>query len=124
MADMNMADHGNGAVGRLVLDGPRTLRTAEQSHAALLDMVRRHATVEIDCGGADEVDASFIQVLLAARASAARAGGAVRLAHPPSGALRAALVRGGFLDGAPVKDGPVQEGAAAERAFWSAPEPL
>jgi anti-anti-sigma regulatory factor len=90
------------------------LRTADDTHAKLLEMSARHASLEIDCSGADDVDLSFVQLLLAARSSARLSDRTIRLAHPASGALRDALQRGGFLTD--VTD------QAADRAFWLQPE--
>jgi ABC-type transporter Mla MlaB component len=97
-------------VAHLALHEARTLRTADDTHARLLEMSGRHAVLEIDCSAVDEADLSFIQLLLAARESARRSGRTVRLAHPVTGALREALQRGGFLE------------AAADQAFWLRPE--
>lgn len=96
-------------IGQLILDGERTVRTAEDTHAKLLEMSSRHSVLEIACDGAAEVDLSFIQLLLAARTTAALANRTVRLARPATGNLLDALQRGGFLTGQP----------AAHHAFWS-----
>jgi ABC-type transporter Mla MlaB component len=104
-----MSNQENDEVGRLLLDGACTLRTVDDTYARLSEMSARHAVLEIDCSGVDEVDLSFIQLLLAARSSARRSGRTVRLAQSASGALRDALERGGFLaDGA----------GQADRTFW------
>jgi hypothetical protein len=87
------------------------VRTADDTRAQLLEMTRRHPALEVDCRGADEVDLSFIQLLLAARLSARLADRTIRLAHPASGALRDALQRGGFLTA-------TTDQAAADKAFW------
>jgi ABC-type transporter Mla MlaB component len=86
---------------RTIAASCRTLR------AALAD----HATVTIDCSAATEVDLSLIQLLLAARTSAARAGKSVALAAPAGGALLTALITGGFL---PEGD----SAGAPDAAFW------
>ncbi|HWL18233.1 MAG TPA: STAS domain-containing protein [Bradyrhizobium sp.] len=101
----------SGDVGRLVLDGPLTLRTVEETHAKLLEMCACHASLDIDCSAADEVDLSFVQLILAARSSARAADRTIRLAHAASGALRDTLQRGGFLTD-----------QAADQAFWLQPE--
>ena len=84
-------------VERFVLEGSLTLRTIETTRTKLLEMMERHQALEIDCSGATEIDLSFIQTVLSARASAQSAGKTIALAHPASGALRDALQRGGFL---------------------------
>jgi len=99
-----------GDLGKLVLVGGCTLRTAEDTCAALLNMAACHAEFEIDCSNVEEVDLSFIQLLLAARSSARQSGRTVRLAQPASGPLHDALLRGGFLEAI--------DGREADRAFW------
>lgn len=94
-----------------MLEGAATVRNAEATHAKLADILRRHDEIEIDCGAVTEADLSLVQLLLAARRSAKRAGKTVVLAGPASGALRAALSQGGFLTGLP---GPT----SADEAFW------
>ena len=101
----------SGGAGALAFSGAATVRTVETLRSALLAAMREHAAVELDCSGIDEVDVSFIQLLLAARRSAASRGQALALAHPASGALHDALTRGGFLvalDGA----------ASGDADFW------
>jgi ABC-type transporter Mla MlaB component len=100
-----------GDAGQLALTGPQTLRTIDAAHAALLEMGMRHPMLEIDCQAVDEVDLSFIQLLLAARKSAAMAGRTIRIAPPATGALLQALERSGVL-------GAQTGGDAAERRFW------
>ncbi len=110
-----MEHHGNGTVGRLLLDGARTVRTADDTHAALLAMTASHAVLEIDCSRVEEADLSFIQLLLAARSGAGRSNRTVRLAQPASGALLDALQRGGFLAA-------ITDQTASDRDFWLRPE--
>jgi anti-anti-sigma regulatory factor len=81
---------------RLLLTGALTIRTAEVACATLQETFTRHSSILIDCTGTDEVDLSFIQLLIAARASAHRLGDTVALAEHPNGALLDALTRAGF----------------------------
>jgi len=110
-----MADLANFDISRLALDGVRTLRTADDTCARLLEMSGRHAVLEIDCGGVEEADLSFVQLLLAARDSARQSGRELRLSRPVSGVLHDVLQRGGFLNAA-------QERASGDQAFWLCPE--
>jgi len=80
----------------IALDGPLTIRTIADVRAALLEALAGHPAVQLDCTGAESVDLSFIQVVLAARLSAAQAGRQLALAAPADGALRAALEQGGL----------------------------
>ena len=86
------------AAGVVRCVGDLDLRTCEATHAALLNALAAHDAVVIDCTGAANIDASFIQLLLAARASALARGRSLRLAEPAGGALLEVLSRGGFLD--------------------------
>jgi|SRR5690348_9466080 len=95
----------------LRFDGSLTLAKAEAIRAALAAALDAGAPIAIDCGGATDVDVSFIQLVLAARRSAAQRGASFALATPAAGPLRAALERGGFLT-ATSQDG------ASDSDFW------
>ncbi|MFV3126198.1 STAS domain-containing protein [Niveispirillum sp. KHB5.9] len=82
---------------RLILGNSCTVRTAEDMHALLTRAVADHSVLEIDCSAVEEADLSFVQLLLAARESARRAGHTLRLAQSATGALHDTLHRGGFL---------------------------
>jgi ABC-type transporter Mla MlaB component len=104
MADMAEHEH-------LVLNGALTVRNVVAVHSKILNALQNHAIVEIDCDAATEIDLSFIQLLLAARKSAASRGKSLSLARPASGGLRDALARGGLL--------PAVEGVPGDdAAFW------
>ena len=62
--------------------------------------------VVIDAADAAEVDLSFVQLIEAARISAAQTGRELVLAAPAAGSLRSALERAGFLQ------------PPDRRAFW------
>jgi ABC-type transporter Mla MlaB component len=95
----------------IVLDGVLTIRTTDEARARLTDALARAPTVSVDCSAATEVDVSLIQLLLAARRSAARNGGQLILAQPADGALLATLLRGGFI----AAGGPSR---GADDDFW------
>lgn len=95
----------------LALGGVQTVRTIDAAYRNLTAALAEHATVTLDCSAASEVDLSLIQLLLAAHASALRAGKTVALAAPASGVLQAALMQGGFLPEEATAAGP-------EAAFW------
>ena len=96
---------------RLVLDGALTLRNVDTIRENLLETVQQHQALEIDCSAATEIDLSFVQLVLAARASALSAGKMVALAHPASGMLRDVLQRGGLLGVGP-------DPATEDETFW------
>ncbi len=98
--------------GPLVLDGALTIRDATSILERLREMIDRHQTVSIECSSSPEIDLSFIQLLVAARASASNAGRTVALATKPAGALLNTLTRGGFRV--------IEENSAGAPAFWFA----
>ncbi len=89
---------------RLPLGGALTVPFIEAAHVALRDALAQGGSVVIDCAGAEAVDLSLVQLLVAARHSA---GDRVRLAGPLPAPLQDALRRGGFL-----------AAGAADLAFW------
>lgn len=97
-----MADAQPKPVVPLLFEGPLTVRTIAAVHGTLLAALAGQQMVQVDCAGAETVDLSFIQLLLAARRSATNAGKQFQLAAPAAGALRTTLEQGGFLssDGA------------------------
>jgi len=98
------------AGSRLVLTGQITLQSAEAIHAKLLEVVSQ-PVVEIDLGGATEVDLSLVQLILAARLSAERLDGKFTLSQPASGPLLETLRSGGF-------SGADGDEAGPDQAFW------
>jgi anti-anti-sigma regulatory factor len=96
--------------GRVSLGGALTVRNAEEIRSRLLDALRQHPTVRIDCTAATDVDLSFIQLVLSARKSAAATGKCLSLTPPATDVLSDALVRAGLLGAA--DDKPV------DRLFW------
>lgn len=74
-----------------------TVRSITDFAAHLTEAVDSHAEVALDPAALTEVDLSFVQLVLAARAHAARKGGSVRLTRPAAAPLAALLERAGFL---------------------------
>jgi STAS domain len=99
------------STGHLAFDGALTIRTAEAVCAQLLDAIKQHTSLSIDCSAATEVDLSFIQLLIAARVSAGLLQHDVVLDRRPDGALLDAMTRGGFPD-------PQQGQGGEATAFW------
>lgn len=96
----------------LTFDGALILRRADELHASLGAALEPGTPVEIDCSGATEADASFIQMLIAARRTARARAVPFALSAPAGGAVLEALVRGGFFD-------PTRSGDAPDAAFWT-----
>lgn len=91
------------------LSGSLVVRTAKAVHEAVLAGLKQPGTLELNISDVTEADLSFVQIVEAARRSAADAGREIRLSKPADGALRDVLDLGGFL--AP---------ADADRlAFWT-----
>jgi hypothetical protein len=85
------------ASARFVVEGSLTIRNIEESCRKLRDLIEGHAAIEVDASRATEVDVSGIQLVLAARASARKAGKSLTVATPLSRAFHDALAQGGFL---------------------------
>lgn len=83
----------------LGFSGALTIREAEEVYARLRDALLSSERIEIDCSGVTEADITFIQLVLAARISAAAAAKTLTLTGPAQGVLRDALDVAGLLDG-------------------------
>jgi hypothetical protein len=81
----------------------------------------RHAAVAIDCAAATEADVCLVQLLLAARRSAAQDGRRLVLTRPVGEVLHATLRRGGFLPDDPGHH-PLPDPSGSEAAFWHGEE--
>ncbi len=95
---------------RLALNGVLTMRRADELLGLLRAAVAQHDWLQLDCAAAEEVDLTFLQLLIAARASAAATGRRVTLSAPPAGVLAEALARAGFV--------PVSDAAPTGPGFW------
>lgn len=99
-------------VSVLVFDGALTVRNAAAQAVRLRNVLADGRVVALDLSGITDIDLSFIQLVLAARRSAAATGGAVTLAAPAEGLLKDVLKRAGLIaDGEQFSD---------ETAFWLA----
>jgi ABC-type transporter Mla MlaB component len=100
----------NSPVFPLHLDGAQTVRTVHAAHERLIAAMAEHQAIEIHCDGVTELDLSLIQLVLAAKRSADRAGKSLTLATPATGKLRDALDHAGFLA--------ATAGGSGGEAFW------
>jgi ABC-type transporter Mla MlaB component len=96
---------------RLVLSGSLTVRDIQLVHARIAAALHQYPSVTLDCAAANAVDLSFIQLVLAARKSAAAAGKTLALARPAEGALRDALKLAGLIASG-------EDAAVAGQDFW------
>jgi anti-anti-sigma regulatory factor len=96
---------------RVILEGALTIRTAEAVRSTLREAFEGDQNIAIDCTGAEEIDLSFVQLLIAARVTAVRMGKTVSLIARPEGPLLDTLTRVGFG----VTAEPAPGGA---EAFW------
>jgi phospholipid transport system transporter-binding protein len=80
----------------LTLEGSLTTSQAEAVRDAVLDALRNHASVVIDCSGADAIDITFLQTLIAAARTAGDWRKDIRLVSPLPPLLLDALQRCGF----------------------------
>jgi ABC-type transporter Mla MlaB component len=97
----------------IVLSGRMTIGEVEALREDILRGLNGCQRLTLDTDGLETVDAAGLQLLIAARHSAMRAGKTVRLAAEPRGGLLAALVGAGFR---PAGDaGPSDAG---QDGFW------
>lgn len=73
------------------------VRNIDEIHARLLDAYRNSDGVVLDLSDLADVDLTFVQLIEAARRTAAADGKAIALAAPAMGVLLDTLERGGFL---------------------------
>ncbi len=97
--------------GRVELTGAAGIREAEQIRSSLLEAVRQHNRVVIDCTRAASIDISIIQLILSARKTAAAAGKTVALARPADDSLLDTLLHAGLVN-------PKGGSPAADQTFW------
>jgi anti-anti-sigma regulatory factor len=87
-----------------------TIRQAEDIRDRLLAALHDRQDIIIDCSATTEVDLTFIQLVLAARKSAAAAGKHLSLVPPGNGLLTEVLQQAGLV-GAP-------DMLPADKSFW------
>lgn len=92
--------------GEVRLSGPLTIRRAAELRDTLLTSLTTYRQIVLSLDEDAEADIAFVQLVLAAQASARAAGKDIRLKSPSAGSLRDVLERGGFL-------------AADEADFWT-----
>jgi ABC-type transporter Mla MlaB component len=100
---------------RISLKGALTVRNIGHVRSRIAAAMRSHDVLRLDCSGATDVDLSFLQLVLAARKSAAAAGKTLTLAHPAGGVLLERLNQAGLLTG-------IDGHPADEAEFWLNPE--
>ncbi|MEI8396682.1 MAG: STAS domain-containing protein [Rhodospirillaceae bacterium] len=109
----NTTDHaGPSAERRLELGGRLTIHRAGQMWGEVLGALASCRQLTLDASALEEVDIAGLQLLIAARRSAAAAGKSVRLATPPNEALLLALYTTGFRSTANAGPSAEQDG------FW------
>ena len=82
--------------GRLALSGRLTIVEAETVREGLVQALAGCQSLSLETAGLEAVDVAGLQLLIAARRSAERAGKSVRLAAAAEGALLTALIGAGF----------------------------
>lgn len=80
----------------LALQGSLTVNRIDQIHADVLAGLSSHQEIVLDCDSAEEVDITFLQLLISANHTAEELGKTVRLRSSPQGVLAEALARCGF----------------------------
>jgi hypothetical protein len=85
-----------GAAYEVTLGGNRTLREAEPSLEALRAALLHPGPVRIDCRDIEAVDLSFLQLIIAAKRSAAAEGVDLTIAAAEAGPLHQAMLDAGI----------------------------
>jgi ABC-type transporter Mla MlaB component len=83
----------------LGFSGEATIRQAEGLAERFKQALASSDRIEIDCSGLEEVDFTFIQLVISARKSAKAAGKVLAMSEPAKGALLDALLTCGAQDG-------------------------
>ncbi|MBF0563088.1 MAG: STAS domain-containing protein [Alphaproteobacteria bacterium] len=99
--------------GQVALSGRLTINEAETVRDDLLRGLAGCRRLTLDTAELDAVDVAGLQLLIAARRSAAQTGKSLRLAAEPEGALLAALIAAGFRVA-----GDTGQPDAGQDAFW------
>lgn len=81
----------------VVASGDLGIRNAEAVHGRLSAALVAGSRIAVDCSGMTSADLTFVQQIIAARRSAERAGGALRLVAPLPTLLLELVTRAGFL---------------------------
>lgn len=82
----------------ITLSGDLTIRHAAEIQAYLADRLDKFANIELDCTAVSETDLSFLQLLIAARNSAAASGRRVNLDRARAGCVGELAERAGLAD--------------------------
>jgi anti-anti-sigma regulatory factor len=80
----------------LAFEGSLTISQAEVIQATLLDVLQRHSAVQIDCSVVEEIDVTFLQILISASRMALASNKNLHFSSPPAGLLADAITRCGF----------------------------
>jgi hypothetical protein len=87
----------------VTFSGAATIRQVDEIADRLGQALARSGPILLDCSGLEEVDFSFIQLVVAAQKQAARQGTSLAMASPARGALLDALAVCG-VDNGPRRD--------------------
>lgn len=82
------------------LCGELTIQTIAEAHKKFSQILEGESAIVIDVSGVENADLTLVQLIEAARCSAARRSKVIRLSAPAEGKLREVLERGGFLHNA------------------------
>lgn len=100
--------------GVIVIGKKAKIAELGEIHARLVRALSDKIDIEINCAAIEEIDLSFIQLLIATQKAAAQSGATLRLSSPAPSAVMRLLERGGFISGLGER--------SADAAFWMARE--
>ena len=82
---MDITQHQAGPVCSVALQGALDIYAAAQVRESLADLIAQHPLIELQLAGVDEIDASGVQILLAAKQQASNLEHSLKLsAHSPA----------------------------------------
>lgn len=96
---------------RVLLEGSLSLRQAQDVQKRLSDAIATVDSIEVDLNGIADIDVSLVQLLLAARKSAARRGKMLAFVNMPHRLAEGFLTRAGLL-------GPDGSARSPNEEFW------
>ena len=91
------------------LGGEQTARAIAETHRALAATLTQSTAAVTDCREMTNIDRTAVQFIESVRRRCVRNGKKLCMTSPPPEALRAILIRGGFLN------------APSHALFWTAP---
>jgi ABC-type transporter Mla MlaB component len=102
--------------GHLVFEGALTMRSVTSNFTRLKQAMAKRDVIHIDCHRAEEIDLTFVQLLVAASKTAERSRKKLSLTGPAASTIFDTLTRAGFV----IYPDPTHGGTTRSETFWFA----